>query len=471
MKRVKIVATIGPGTNNSDAIQALLASGMDVARLNGSHADLTWHAATIGLLRRMAPSLPILLDIPGRKIRTRQLSHEPSFSVGDSIVLTTSSGHDGREKVPVNREDLHDHLSPGDTVFADDGTLRFTVLEVQGRDIRCRAEAAGTLRSAKGINVPSVTFEGGSLTERDMEMIEFACEHGIDYVGISFVDSARLVEEVRGLVGPGGPRVLSKVENLGGMNNLNEVVDASDAIMIDRGDLSVETNLESIVIQQKRILEVARTYGKPVIVATEMLHSMIENPFPTKAEVSDISNAVLDGAAALMLSGETAVGRYPTQAVALMRSVADTVGESAQEAADQTQFLGGPQAMADAVAMLCRVLPITKIVPITISGYAARMVANSRPRQPILAVSNQVGTARSMNLLFGTEGIHVDIPFSPTNTDHIPLCLEELWRREYLLDTDVVVVTSVGYPKSGNRMNMIATHLVSDIRDSLGWKR
>ena len=469
MRRVKIVATIGPASNTPEAVAALIASGMDVARLNGSHTDLQWHEATIAMLRALAPSVPILLDIPGRKIRTRQLKHPPSFLSGDSITLTTDRDHDGRDKVPVNSEDLHQHLVPGDTVFADDGTLRFTVTSVQGRDILCRAETSGTLRSAKGINVPSVTFQGGAVTERDREMIRFACEQGVDFVGISFVDGAKLVEEVRSLTGAGGPRVLAKVENLSGMNNLDEVIAAADAIMIDRGDLSVETNLESLALQQKRILRVAKAHGKPVVVATEMLHSMIENPFPTKAEVSDISNAVLDGAAALMLSGETAVGRYPAEAVRLMRAVADTVEDAAQETADQTQLLRVPQAMGEAVAMLCRVLPITKLVPITISGYAARMVANTRPRQPILAVSNQVATARSANLLFGTEGVHVDIPFSTESTDHIALCLEELWRRGKLLDDDVVLVTSVGYPKSGNRMNMIQTHVVSDLRDSLHW--
>jgi pyruvate kinase len=216
---------------------------------------------------------------------------------------------------------------------------------------------------------------------------------------------------------------------------------------------------------------VAQCHGKPVIVATEMLHSMIENPFPTKAEVTDISNAVLDGASALMLSGETAVGHFPTEAVALMRRVADTVAESARGAADQTLGFEAPPAIGEAIAMLCRRLPISKIAAVTISGYAARIIANTRPRQPILAVSNDEGTARSMNLLFGTEGVLVAIPFSRTSTDHLAICLEELWRRGKLMDDDVVLVTAVGYPKSGNRMNMIQVHAVSDLHESLGWKR
>jgi pyruvate kinase len=471
VRRVKIVATIGPRTNNREGFQSLLDAGMNVARLNGSHSNLDWHASAIALMRSMAPDVPILLDIPGRKIRTRQLAKEPSFKAGDRVVLTTSEGEDGSVKVPVNRADLHEHLRVGDIVFADDGTLRFTVTEIRGRDIVCRAETAGTLKSAKGINVPSANIKDGPITERDIAMLAFARKQGVDFVGISFVDSAALVEEVRSRLGADGPRVLSKVENSGAMNNLDEVIEASDAIMIDRGDLSVETNLESLALFQKRILQVAGRHNKPVIVATEMLHSMIENPFPTKAEVSDISNAVLDGAAALMLSGETAIGNFPAHAVALMRLVADTVGESAQSDADGEPSLGVPQAMGEAISLLCRRLPITKIVAVTKSGYAARMVANCRPRQPIIAVSNSEARARALNLLFGTEGVFIDLPFSRTSTDHVAACLKELWRRGKLIDEDVILVTSVGYPRSGNRMNMIQSHLVSDLRESLGWKQ
>jgi len=470
MRRVKIVATIGPVTNNAVALRHLLDAGMDVARLNGSHSDLSWHSEAIDLIRSAAPWVPILLDIPGRKIRTTQLAHEPTFGVGDAVTLTTSAGHDGSEKVPVNRSDLHEHLEAGDTVLADDGTLRFSVTEVVGNDIVCRAEVAGTLKSTKGINVPSAHLPSVSMTERDLEMIEFAVARGVDFVGVSFVDGAQMVEDVRNALGPDGPRVLSKVENLGAMNNLDEVIDASVAIMIDRGDLSVETNLESVALFQKRILKAARLHGKPVIVATEMLHSMIENPFPTKAEVSDITNAVLDGAAALMLSGETAIGRFPRETVELMRTVADAAAGSVQQGViDDVRPLHVPQAMGEAVALLCDLLPITKIVAITISGYAARVVANSHPRQPILAVSNKATTARSLNLLFGTRGIHVDIPFSTSSTDHIAACLESLWRGGEFSDEDVVLVTSVGYPRSGNRMNLIQTHRIGDLRESLGW--
>ncbi len=472
MSRTKIVATIGPATNSAQALRALSRAGMSVARLNGSHADLDWHAETIRLIRETLPETPILLDIPGRKIRTVQLAHEPSFALGETVVLTTDADYDGNDKVPVNYAHLHEDVAPGTVVLADDGTLRFTVVAVEGRDIHCRAEAAGTLKSRKGINVPSVTLRTALVTDRDRKMMEFVRQHGIDFVGISFVESAAHVDAVRKLAGGDWPRIVSKVENQGGIDNLDEVVAASDAVMIDRGDLSVETGLETVGVFQKRILKSAASHAKPVIVATEMLHTMIENPFPTKAEVSDISNAVLDGAAATMLSGETAVGAHASEAVGVMRRVADAAESHLHgpdgAAAPATSDV--PHAMSEAAALLCRSLPVTKIVAVTISGFAARSIAARRPSQPILAVSNDAMAARSFNLLPGTSGIQVDIPFTRTSADHIPSCLEALWQRGLIDGSDFILVTAVAYPDSGNRMNMLETHAVSDLARSLGWQ-
>ena len=474
MNRTKIVATIGPATATAEAIEALCAAGMSVARLNGSHNSLDWHASTIRLLRSVVPDVPILLDIPGRKIRTGKLAHEPVFRAGDTVVLTTEPDHDGSAKVPVNYELLHEELAAGHIVLADDGTLRFTVLEVRGRDIVCRAEAAGQLKSAKGINVPQVTLRTPPVTGRDEAMIEFARSNDVDFIGISFVESSEHLARVRDLIGGSWPRIVAKVENAGGLRNLAEVVEATDAIMIDRGDLSVETNLEQLPLHQKRILSVARDAGKPVIVATEMLHTMIVNPFPTKAEVSDITNAVLDGAAATMLSGETAIGAYPSEAVAVMQRISDVAENYIQEELDlrtSRESVSIPMAFGEAIGRLCRVLPITKIVAVTISGFAARMVAAQRPRQPILAVSNDVRAARSFNLLAGTTGYHVDVAFSRTSTDHVAECLHQLWRRNALADEDLILVTAVGYPTSGLRMNLLQTHMVDDLARALSWRR
>lgn len=474
MSRVKIVATIGPSTHTPAMIRALVEAGVNVARLNGSHGTTEWHAEAIRTLRDQAPNVPILFDIPGRKIRTRTLEHEPSFSVGDEVVLTTAQDHDGRTKVPVSYPYLHEDLAAGDAILADDGQLRFTVRTVVGQDIVCRAETAGTLRSAKGINVPGLKLRTSLVTERDQQLLHFAQEQGVDFVGISFVENAEHIEVIRSAIQGTSPRIIAKIENQRGLDEVEGIAAVSDAIMIDRGDLSVETEPHRVALLQKRILTAARRAGRPAIVATEMLHSMISHPQPTKAEISDISNAVLDGAAALMLSGETAVGRFPVEAVLMMRQIADAVAVHLQSTFDedeQGKRVSVPEAIEDAIALICRRLPVTKIVAVTMAGYAARMLAARMPRQPILAVSNDPLAARSFQLLPGTEGVHVEIPFSRTSTDHIPKCLEALWRRGLLRDEDLVLVTSVGYPNSGNRMNLIETHHVSDLRESLGWSR
>ena len=470
MKRTKIICTVGPRTESEADIHMLVEAGMDVARLNGSHNNLEWHAATIARIRAVAPNVPILLDIPGRKIRTIGLSHEPTFKVGDTVILTTDTRHDGHEKVPVNYERLHEDLLAGHTILADDGTIRFTVDRIESRDIYCRAETSGQLKSRKGINVPFVKLQTALITDRDRSMMKFARDNGIDFVGVSFVESAAHVEAIRELAGGTWPRIVAKIENQGGLDHMEEIIAATDVIMIDRGDLSVETNLENVSMFQKRIIETARHAAKPVIVATEMLHTMIHNPVPTKAEVSDISNAVLDGCAATMLSGETAVGDFPFEAVSMMRRVADAAAVYLQASGSVEKSAAIPHVVAEAIALMCRSLPITKIVAVTRSGYAARTLAARSPSQPILAVSDDAYRARSLNLLAGVEGIFLDIPFSKTSTDHLVQCLELLWRDGKLENSDMVLVTAVGYPRSGSRMNLLQTHVIGDLAKTMGWR-
>jgi pyruvate kinase len=472
MSQRKIICTVGPATASPEKLLELKEAGMNLARLNGSHADLEWHADAIKMIRETLPEVPILLDIPGRKVRTTKLRVEPSFKEGDTLVLTTDTTHDGSEKVPVNYAALHLDLKSDDEIFADDGTLRFTVLEVKDRDIVCRAEVDGQLKGGKGVNVPDVALRTQTMTERDYEMIAFAKTHNVDYVGISFIESREHVEAVRKAIAGRSPRIVSKVENQGGLNNVESIAEASDALMIDRGDLSVETNLEEVTVHQKKIINIARCLGKPVIVATEMLHTMLENRFPTKAEVSDITNAVLDGCSATMLSGETAIGKFHTDAVRLMRKVSDTASAYRQDQlSPDIPSRSVPQAIEDAIALICRELPIDKIIAVTVSGFAAEKLAIRELRQPILAVSNDIMTTRAANLLPGTEGVYVDVPFSRTSTDHLAACLEALWKQGRIEDDEMILVTAVGYPRSGNRMNLIQTHVVGDIVQSLGWSR
>ena len=420
MRKTKIVATIGPKTCSPKSIRSLKESGMDVARLNGSHADFAWHANSIKTLRETVPEMPILFDIPGRKVRVAILSENIKINVGDTIIFTSDFNSKDLQKVPVTYAHLHEKLSPKDILLVDDGNLRFIVKAVKGIDIICSAEISGTLRSGKGINIPNKCLEIPQITDLDFQMIKFAKENEVDFIGFSFVESSKQVLKIRSLIGKKFPFIVSKIESQKGLDNFDEILEITDVLMIDRGDLSVEIGFESVPLFQNKILHKARKAGKPVIVATEMLHSMIQKPTPTKAEVTDISNAVLNGATATMLSGETAFGNHPNAAVKTMRSIADATSKHLQEVldADAATFSDVPQAVEDAIALICRLLPVTKIVVVTATGYAARTLSARNPRQPIIAISNSPGVARALNLLQGTEGIFLDVTFSNKNIDH-----------------------------------------------------
>lgn len=473
MRLTRIVCTIGPNSLNKSTLLALYDGGLSVARLNGSHANLDWHRDAIKQIHELLPDVPILLDIPGRKIRTIQLACEPEFLTGDILILTTDTRHDGTQKVPVNYLNLHVDLSVGNTVMADDGTLRFTVIKIEGQDIHCRAETAGQLKSRKGINVPFVNLNTPQVTARDKEMIDFAVDNKVDFIGLSFVESAAHILAFRELINGRGPRIVAKVENQGGINNVHEIVEKADAIMIDRGDLSVETSLYDVAIKQKQIIEAARRHGKPVIVATEMLHTMIQNSFPTKAEVTDISNAVLDGCAATMLSGETAIGSFALEAVTTMRQVIEAAESHFQSEVEKSHVSSGanvPEVISSVIPTLCRSLPITKIVAVTRSGYAARMIATHRLQQPILAVSDDASAARSFNLIAGTTGVFSEVQFSRISADHIIHILRMLWIRRLVLESDVVLVAGISYPTPGSRMNTIQIYSIGELAKSFDWQ-
>lgn len=472
MSRVKIVATIGPATDNEDSLIQMRQAGMDVARLNGSHGDFDWHKRTIELLRRTVPDVPILLDLPGAKIRTSNVEKEIPVGAGQRVILSPFQGDPSLPKVLVDYPELPNSVNVGDAIVMDDGSMVLVVDDIVSSEVVCHAKNAGNIRNGQGVHLSGANNRQGPVSNKDKQLIAFAVKQAVDFVGVSFVETANDVHAVREIIGTGDTQIVCKIETQESLVNLQELLEISDALLIDRGDLSVETRPETVALRQKDVLLEAGRTAVPVIVATEILQSMVDHPMPTKAEISDITNLVLDGAAALMLSGETAVGNFPVEAVGLMRRVSD---EASQSIHGSLEPLGGspgesvPHAIGEAIALICRHLEVTKIVSITISGYAARMVAAKKPRQPIIAVSNDPVAARRFNLLRGVKGVHADLPFSRTNLDHIPKCLEALWRNGELVDEDLILVTAVGYPMSGNRMNLIETHRVADLKASLGW--
>mgnify|MGYP002631555429 CR=1 FL=1 len=448
-------------------------AGMGVARLNGSHSNYAWHANAITMLREAVPEVPILLDLPGRKVRMRHVEVPLAIVASEQIVLTSDTSYEGTGKIVIDEPNMAAAVSVGDRISLDDGRLLVTIVEINGNEIIGRAESAGLLQGAKGVHIPGLRQHKEFLSDADRNLIAFAKEHDVDFVGLSFVDSKDEVLYARDIAGESGPGLVAKIETQGAMDDLRGILSVADAIMIDRGDLSVETNMEQVALFQKQILAEAKLASCPAIVATELLHSMTHDMVPTKAEVSDMTNSVLDQASALMLSGETAIGEYPLEAITVMRAVADGASaflENSARLSGNNSTTTVPEAMAEAIELLCRRLPINKIVAVTISGFAARIAASHMPHQPVLAITNNPRMARRFNLYPGTTGYYIDIPFSRLSMDHVPECLKRLWQSGDLLDEEMILVTAVGYPTSGNRMNLIETHVVSDLKKALHWE-
>jgi len=468
--KVKIIATIGPKTASESFLKKMHKAGISVARLNGSHNNLDWHRKTIKLIHKVLPNIPILLDIPGKKIRTAQLKHEPDFQISQEIILTSESGYDGLEKVSLTNKELHKYLSVGDIIFADDGTLKFIVSRIVGKDIICIAETNGTLKSSKGINVPHVNLGGKLVTKRDRSMIKFAIDNKVDFIGISFVESAKHIHKIRELLKNTHIQIVSKVESRKGLVNLEEILKNTDIVMIDRGDLSTETDIESLAFNQKKIISRCNFHSKPVIVATEMMDSMIESPYPTKAEILDISNAILDGATATMLSGETAVGKFPVEAVNIMSNIALHAMNSRNVGIfnnEEESF----NVMGRAISSLCQSTGIDKVIAITISGFAARIISSQSIKQPIFAVTNNKKLVKSFNIFSGTEGIYINTKFYKDNQNHVPKCLYYLWNKNIIKSNDNILVVSLSFPGSGKRMNTLQTHHVRDLEKLFNWKK
>lgn len=472
--RTKIVCTIGPSSLEREMLLSLHKAGLSIVRLNGSHADLDWHKSAIKLVQSTLPGVPILLDIPGRKIRTTMLSNEPKFNVGDIVILTTDPSYQGTAKVPVNYQSLHEDLQIGNIVLADDGTLRFSVVEINGRDIHLRAEIGGQLRSRKGINVPMIKLNTPLVTDKDKSMVDFACENKVDFIGLSFVESALHVNLFKELIGNRKCSIIAKIENSGGLLNQSEIIECADAIMIDRGDLSVETNLFDVAINQKKVIESAKMLGKPVIVATEMLHTMINNPYPTKAEVSDITNAVIDGCAATMLSGETAAGLFPIQSVKLMSEVIKAAEKYLIDSIEPLKFISPAESAYSEVVSrivpgICNSLPITKIIALTRSGYAARMISRYNLSQPIIAIGDEYSHVKAFNLLPGVKGINSKHSFDTGTADTTIKILQQLWDEGEINGSDVILVLGVSYPTKKSKLNTLQYFKVSELAATRKW--
>jgi pyruvate kinase len=467
MSRTKIVATIGPASSNPETMRKLIRAGMDIARVNFSHGDHEAHIQTIQNLREMAAAegkvLGILGDLQGPKLR---LGHVKAgglqLDLGDEVVLTPHRGQPAMIHLP--HPDLIEAAQPGARLVIGDGEVELTVTEKVADTLRCTVTVAGLLESRKGVNAPGVPLIISSITEKDQEDLKLICKLELDFVALSFVRTAEDIRELRELIQQHGANIpiIAKIEKSEAIDHLEEIRDTADGLMVARGDLGIDMPPQEVPLLQKRIIHSCNEAGKPVITATQMLQSMVEHPRPTRAEASDVANAILDGTDAVMLSGETASGKYPVEAVLMMHHISEITEREFPFAAwrrERHQNVKGltnvTQAISSACCDVAELVGAKAIVSATMSGETARQIAKHRPRTPVMAVSPLAQTQRRLALVWGAECLLVP---NFDNTDEMMSQTVEAVKRSGLVKGDCIVITAgVPFGSSGHT-NLIQVH-------------
>jgi len=417
-RKTKIVCTIGPASDSPQVLEALIQAGMNVARLNFSHGTHEEHLRKIRTIRQIADRLrqpvAILQDLGGPKIRVGKVKDGGvDLRRGEDFFLTNQEMMGDEKGVFVSYAPLPDEVKPGDTILLSDGTIELRVLKSDGQNIQCRVMVGGLLTSHKGVNFPTRSILASAFTEKDQRDLFFGIQHGVDFIGLSYVREAADIRGVKRFLEKESADipVIAKIERKEALEHIDEILWASDGMMVARGDLGVETPLEKVPNVQKRLIRKANDSGKPVITATQMLRSMVDHTQPTRAEVTDVVNAIYDGTDAIMLSEETASGQFPVEAFQMMAKIA----RSAEEEFPHSLFLGRKtddgmnvqRAITRAASLLAEEVGAKVIITPTESGSTARWVSKLRPRQPILALSRHISTVRELNLCWGVTPVLV----------------------------------------------------------------
>ncbi|WP_010525385.1 pyruvate kinase [Nesterenkonia sp. F] len=473
MRHAKIVATFGPATEGYETTRRLVEAGVDVARVNMSHGDYSVHEQTYNTVREVSKDLrravALFADLQGPKIRLGRFvegGHE--LAVGDRFTITTEDVEGTKERCSTTFKGLPGDVEPGDTLLIDDGKVSLRAVEVTETEVITEVTVAGPVSNNKGINLPGVAVSVPALSEKDEDDLRWALRTGFDMIALSFVRDASDIEAVHRIMDEEGRRVpvIAKVEKPQAVDALQDVVDAFDAIMVARGDLGVELPLEEVPLVQKRAIELARRWAKPVIVATQVLESMVDNPRPTRAEASDCANAVLDGADAVMLSGETSVGQYPVRTVETMSSIISATERKGLSRIPPLGTLprtrGG--AITRAAAEMAEQLDIDYLATFTRSGDSARRLSRLRPVQPIFAFTHVEHTHNILCLSWGVQPRWVEFA---SHTDKMTAQVDKLLLEEGIAKPDDLVVIAAGSPPGqAGTTNMVKVHRIGDIPDS-----
>ena len=450
-RRTKLVATVGPASATQESLSRLIEAGVNVFRINSSHGTPEIRAEWMDLIRRIRTDrgchVATLVDLQGPRIRVGELKKPRTLVAGSEVVFAPESEVRGAA-IPTTYAALADDVTTGSRILLDDGLLEIDVTRVAGRLVHGTVKHGGELNSHKGMNLPGVSVSAPAVTDKDREDIALALEHGADYIAISFVRRASDVEAVRSLV-PGSVRLIAKIEKAAALADLPAIVDAADAIMVARGDLGVELPFEEVPLVQKRVIITANARGRAVITATQMLESMVHNPRPTRAEASDVANAILDGTDAVMLSAETAIGSYPRESVEAMIRIIHEIeraglGEGGLLGHGAPRAGGAHRSVEDAIALAtctaAEMLEVPLIVCFTKSGFTPRKIAAHRPGVPILGLSTEASTCRHLALIWGVV---------PELADRVP-------NYDAMLDVAREALLGKGYAQQGERIVVTA---------------
>ena len=470
MKKTKIVATMSDFRCTEEFVAKLFDAGMDVIRINSAHVTEEGATRIVETVHRVNPAIPIMIDTKGPEIRIKTFADGPvTLEQGQGFILTTDDVPGDGHRVSVTYANLHKEVGPGCRILVDDGLIELRVQKVEGHEIHCEVENGGPLSSNKSINIPDVHILLPSLTDKDREDLKFAVDNDFDFIAASFVRKASDVEDIRAELrkhGGDNIRIIAKIENREGVENLEGIIAASDGIMVARGDLGVEIPAHEVPIIQKKMIKATIRQGKPVITATQMLDSMIRNPRPTRAEVSDVANAVFDGTSCVMLSGETASGKYPVEA---LKTMVDTA-EAAESAIDywgrfrENVLTPGVSTINDAITHSCCLtamdLGATAILAATKSGHTAKVISRYRPACPIIAVCQSEQTRRQLAISWG---VHPYLTGEVDSTDRLFSMTVDVARKEGAVKCGDTVVITAGVPigRSGST-NLIKAQVVGE---------
>ena len=472
MRKTKIICTLGPSTDKDGVLRELIANGMNVARFNFSHGSHEEHKGRLDLLKSLREELgkPVaaLLDTKGPEIRLKDFKNGTEMlEAGQTFTLTTRDVEGTKEICSITYKDLPQDVAPGGTIMLDDGLIKLQIQTVNDTDIVCTVLNNGKIKNKKGVNVPGVHLSMPYMSQRDKDDIIFGIQQGYDFIAASFVRTAQDVYDIRNLLNQydSNIRIIAKIENREGVNNIDSILAAADAVMVARGDLGVEIDFTELPGIQKTIIDRSFSFGKPIVTATQMLDSMIVNPRPTRAEISDVANAIYDGTSAIMLSGETAAGAYPVEALKTMSAIAERTEQEGFHLRGRTMDsnpgkISVSDATAHAACLTARDVNAAAIVTVSESGTTARLLSKYRPQQPIIACVMREQVQRQLSLSWGITPLMMSLAHSTDELIEMSTALAK--ENGYLHNGELAVVTA-GVPVGvSGTTNMIKIHMVGN---------